>query len=126
MKWGINTNFYSAMNLILQKAIITGKCPDTLFVFSDMQFDIACGNTTYQHDVIEKMFLERGFNMPKMVYWNLSGKAGSLPATLDSNGTIFISGFNPNLIKTVLNGKSFNPVDIINDIIEPYRFNILM
>ena len=126
MKWGMNTNFYSAMNLILQKAIITGKCPDTLFVFSDMQFDIACGNTTYQHDVIEKMFLERGFNMPKMVYWNLSGKAGSLPATLDSNGTIFISGFNPNLIKTVLNGKSFNPVDIINDIIEPYRFNILM
>ncbi|KAF5746390.1 hypothetical protein HS088_TW06G00561 [Tripterygium wilfordii] len=79
MDWGHNTNFQKVFDLILQVAV-NGKLKEEqmikrLFVFSDMEFDMASPNpweTDYQ--VIVMKFTEKGYGsaVPEIVFWNLS------------------------------------------------------
>ena len=44
--WGGSTNFYAAMQLLVNTAKNEEDIPKILFVLSDMQFDHAGGDTT--------------------------------------------------------------------------------
>lgn len=121
MKWGYNTNFISAMNLVLQKAIITGICPSTMFVFSDMQFDQASGTNKLNFTQTKEMFEKRGLSMPKIVFWNLRANTSGLPCTTDSNGSVLVSGFNTTILKLFMENTSYNPFQLIKELLLPYK-----
>lgn len=116
--WGGSTDFAAALELILTRA--TKKKVDadafrgTLLVcFTDMQYDMACrGYGSYrdsgaQHstDAARRAFLERGFEPPTIVVWNLRGNSyGGYAATTDTEGVIEVSGYSQHLLKTLLSG----------------------
>ena|ERR1700733_14997249 len=75
-----------------------------LFIFSDMQFDQCRANAhttwTTDHQAIVEAYTSAGYDVPEIVYWNLSSHAGaSKPVLGDTPGAALLSGFSGNLLK---------------------------
>lgn len=87
-----------------------GEMVKKVFVYSDMEFDEACGRpkeTDYQ--VIKRKFTEAGYRMPRMVFWNLRGDR-SKPVTRNEKNVALVSGFSGQMLKSFLeNGEFQNP-----------------
>jgi len=133
--WGMNTNLEASFKLILDQAIkhnvSQDEMPDKILILSDMQFDEAT-SSTWNEDVpewnptaqqmIEKMYLDAGYKMPKIVYWNLQSRRGGVPVAFDKTETALISGFSPAIMTSVLGAKEFTPVSIMNTTILSDRY----
>lgn len=114
--WGMNTNFYMAMQRIL-KVIEDNNLQQedvpNLLVISDMQFDAASSEMSWDiaYTNIERMFRDAGIRKygtpltpPTIVFWNVRGSIG-FPAASDQRGVVMLSGFSPALLKFVLSGE---------------------
>ena len=138
--WGMNTNLEAAFRLILEQAVkhnvSVDEMPDKILILSDMEFDqatesldrswgrrndIPAWNPTAQQ-MIEKMYAESGYKMPKIVYWNLQSRNGGVPVRFDADGTALISGFSPAIMQSVLGSEDFNPVSIMEKTIMSERY----
>ena len=63
-----------------------------------------------------------GYDIPKIMYWNLAGYAGS--PDINRKDIALVSGFSPSILTAVLNGEDFSPVAIMNRTIEKYKITI--
>ena len=86
-----NTDFGAVMNLLSQ---LDGDMPEYLVVLSDMEFDR--GSRSSKEETM-KLFKSKGYNT-KIVWWNLNSRNITCPE-MDADGNIFISGYNPMLLK---------------------------
>ena len=84
-----------------------------------MEFD-CCGNLT-NYEMIKKAYNVSGYQCPQLVFWNVNGRAGNVPVTVNKQGVALISGASPSVIKSVLTNK-VNPVDIMDATIEVERY----
>jgi len=127
--WGMNTDFEKAYRAILDNAVSFNApqsvMPTMLLVLSDMQFDDSQRRHRWDDrklnepepvhfENIKKEFKEAGYEMPKVVFWNLraSNCEGS-PALSDDDDVAMVSGFNPVLMKAILNCEEFNPMEVM-------------
>jgi len=119
--WGMNTDFTKAYDLILQSAITYNvdkkSMPTMLLVLSDMQFDESqdSWNTrvpTVHFDDIKDKFNKSGYEMPKLVFWNLDQYSGT-QATNTEDGVCMVSGFSPSIMKAILGSEDFNPMSVM-------------
>jgi hypothetical protein len=108
--WGMNTDIGAVfLRLLLPLAIEHKVKPEDMikrvFVFSDMQFDL--GTEMYaqvpdawetNYDVIERAFKEKGYDVPEIVYWNLSSY-NTVEVLGDRKGVALMSGFSPSMLK---------------------------
>ena len=79
--------------------------------------------TSAGRTVVEKCmqrWADAGYDVPKIVYWNLAGYAGQ-PATAQSGNTGLVSGFSPSILKAILTGEDFSPVAIMRRALEKYQ-----
>ena len=111
--WGMNTNFYAALNMILDSIVLNKLKPDdvedmVLGIFSDMQIDDAhdgkTGNMETMMDRIERRYAEEGtklwgkpFKAPHILFWNLRSTSGFPALSLQKNASM-MSGFSPALL----------------------------
>lgn len=117
--WGGSTNIEATMDLILattEKARC--KMPDRLYIFTDMEFNAACGYYGYGYgsrqrdwstpetlfEKIEHKYRAHGYKMPQVVFWNLDARQDTIPAI--GGNYSYVSGFNPNMIECILSGKT--------------------
>lgn len=105
--WGGSTNFEAAIKTILDLAVKNkvpaNEMPKTLVILSDMQFNMCV--TDYSQTalgMISSMYSNRGYEMPRLVFWNLNAVYGNNPVTFDQHGTALVSGFSQNLVEAVL------------------------
>lgn len=107
MEWGMNTNLVAVFDEILTQAKHWRTPQDEmikqLFVFSDMQFDQGMDQEvwTSSFDRIKCAYSVAGYNMPKLIFWNLAGHT-SKPATVDDQNTALISGYSHGMLKALL------------------------
>jgi hypothetical protein len=124
--WGMNTDLYQLFALVLQIAIkgnLTNKEIPNIIIFSDMQFDSALSDIETNLESIRRLFSERGYlQLPKIVFWNLSGKCVDFPATSDDRGVALVSGFSQSLFQSFVKTGSFSPVTIVKDILDSDRY----
>ena len=90
--------------------------PTMLLVLSDMQFDES-GNGGLHLDDIREKYRSYGYEMPKLVFWDLNAHAGQ-PAECSNENVAMISGFSPSIMKAVLNAEEFNPIDVMMEAVE--------
>jgi hypothetical protein len=125
-KWGVNTNFERATELVLQSAINAKLEPDEipdLIVFSDMQFDQASsGSWETHHEKIVRRFNTEGLRTcgkewpaPHIIYWNLRGCTNGFPARIKSPNLTMLSGFSSSLLKLLLDGEPLKQMSSCND-----------
>lgn len=121
--WNQSTDFEKAYNLILQTAIKHNIdkefLPTMLLVLSDMQFDESSDKVLHI-DNIKKMFNDAGYNMPKLVFWNLREAYNGSPALSTDSNVGLVSGFSPSIMKAVLSSTEFNSLDILFEAIKEY------
>jgi hypothetical protein len=136
-KWGGSTNLQGAFELILTKAkasnISENEMPTMMIILSDMEFDEAIGtrgwgsshpewNLTAQ-SMMEKMYADAGYKIPKIVYWNLHSRGDSnKPVQFNENGTALVSGFSPALLTNLLGGKDMTPYSMMMNIVGSERY----
>ncbi|KAK1395154.1 GPI inositol-deacylase PGAP1-like protein [Heracleum sosnowskyi] len=106
MQWNVNTDFQKVFDKILQVAVDAKLSQEQmvkrLFVFSDMEFDEASLNpweTDYM--VIQRKFREKGYEVPDIVFWNLSDSSAT-PVKATDKGVALLSGFSKNLLTLFL------------------------
>ena len=102
--------------------------PEVLYIISDMQFDVACGrNTKTNFEAIDQKYKAAGYERPKLVFWNVraSGNDNS-PVKFDESGVAMVSGCSPSILKTLLGGTSFTPVDIMAEAVMAERYDAVV
>ena len=138
--WGGSTNIQSTFDLILgfavEHKVPAEIMPKTLFIFSDMQFDIACANyrqhragkeessasmNITNYEMIQTKYSLAGYAMPNIIFWNLAGRINNSPVTVSDQGTAMLSGFSGELLKLVMNGDEISPLKIMRSAINKYE-----
>lgn len=134
--WGMNTNFFKALQMILD-TLVANSVPPTqasslvLAVFSDMQIDEAAHKTAVpqaMHDSIRNMYAEKGYSPPHVLYWNLRTTNGFPSVTTEKNVTM-LSGFSPVLLNVLENKgiealSEFTPFRTVSELLTDQRFHI--
>lgn len=98
-----NTDFGAVMNLL--KGLDKENAPEWIVVLSDMEFDQGSRQSTEE---TMRIFKENGFDT-KIIWWNFNSRSTTCPET-DKYGNIFMSGYNPMLLKfleTGFDGEAF-------------------
>lgn len=116
--WGGTTNIEAVFDLVLKTAIENGvlqsELPDTILVISDMEFDLAwyvrnesCFDSRDRlFDTIRKKYKQYGYELPHLVFWNVSSRTNTIPDF--GKEVTLIGGYTPQLLKVALNPKGDN------------------
>ena len=118
----LNTNI-DAMYRELRNLMVMSNTKETdfaLLILSDCQFDAQVHmdgyhnynnansfNTYFQQTFIKRMeahFKEKGYNLPRTIFWNLNGRVPGFPVTGSMPGTQMVSGFSQSLMTQVFTG----------------------
>lgn len=113
---GMNTNFTAVFEDVILPMALANRLPQEdmikqVFVFSDMQFDCADRapeRWTSSYERIRQRYADAGYEMPKLVFWNLAARATDKPVTADMQGTALVSGYSQGMLKVFLEGGSFD------------------
>lgn len=118
------TNIDRAMDMLLNTAmehdIDPNEMPSHLLIISDMEFDegVKRGRTNFSN--WKDKFAKSNYNIPKIIFWNVAGNTRGLPTTKFENDVVMISGFSTNIIKSLLDIESYNPIDSMMEILDKY------
>lgn len=117
-----NTNIEAVFDLILQTAInknmTQDELPQNILVLSDMEFD-SCATTNRSNgywgasrpnqtlfDTFAKKYAEHGYKLPRLVFWNICSRTGTIPVKENDLGVALVSGFSPAIVKMVLSNST--------------------
>ncbi|TFK23983.1 hypothetical protein FA15DRAFT_669950 [Coprinopsis marcescibilis] len=135
--WGMNTDLNAVfLKLLLPLAehnnIKQEDMVKRLFIFSDMQFDEArqeqygraAGDWETNYDVIEKAYKEAGYEVPQIVFWDLSAMNRKTVETLaERKGVAMMNGFSPSLLKVFMgeqeDEEGWEKVDEKGEVVKP-------
>ena len=107
---GYNTNFWSAIELVLQAMVRTGREMD-LIVFTDMQWDQAetrenKNSATTMHNRILQRVAALGLKTaPRIIYWNLRSGTPGVQTEATQEGVQFLQGYSASLLRFALLGE---------------------
>lgn len=126
--WGMSTNLQATFDLILNSAVRESlpesEMPTKLLIISDMEFDEAQrGHTNL--DAIRLKYSNAGYKMPEIVFWNVNGRMGNVPASAKDSGIGLVSGFSPSILKAVLKGEIYSPLQLMLDTVDTARYSCI-
>lgn len=122
--WGGSTNLENAFKTLLTMAKQYGvkqeNMPTMILILSDMQMNASsCGGTAFENIAAE--YSQAGYELPKIVFWNLNASNKSIPVTKHQSGVAMVSGFSPSLMKGILKG-TMNPEQVMLDTVMIDRY----
>lgn len=133
-----NTNIEAVFDLILNTALNNKMkqedIPANILIISDMEFDsCAVTNSTapgyYGRRAvsanlfrqIEQRYAEHGYKLPRLVFWNVASRTGTIPVRENDNGVALVSGFSVNICNMVMSGKT-DPFECLLEAINSERY----
>ena len=140
--WGMNTNFYAALDLILDAIIQNKMSPEdvedmVLVILSDMQIDE--GDRTNKQTLYETMKAKyeaagirvngKGYKPPHILFWNLRSTSG-FPTLSNQPNASMMSGFSPSLLNLFCDQgltalQTCTPWSLLNKSLENERYTIM-
>lgn len=125
--WGMSTNLEAVFDLILDTAIknhaTNDDMPQTIYIVSDMEFDISTQNTTTNYELIKSKYNQHGYHKPAIVFWNANARNTQFPITQLDDTTCLVSGCSPIILENLLSGKRISPEQIMLETINKDRYN---
>lgn len=127
MHWGMSTNIERAFHNILQLAVNqkvpANEMPETLMILSDMEFNQCAQGTAY--NTARAAYAKYGYELPKIVFWNINGREGNNPVTHRQDGTALVSGYSPAILGGILGAdmSQFTPKGIMDKTLMSERYN---
>ena len=106
-----DTNIEATFDLILNTAI--------------KQFNEAVDHSSLENKlfkIINNKFIAAGYNMLKLIFWNVNSQTNTIPLTENENGVILVSGFSPAIVKLVLSNELDPYKALVNELMsERYK-----
>lgn len=125
--WGMSTDISKAFQCILnvakQNLVSQDEMPKILLILSDMEFD-ACGRGMTNLQNLKNMYTDAGYELPKLVFWNLNSRTKNVPVRYNEQGVALVSGFSPSIMKSILSAKEFSPKQIMLDTVMVDRYSV--
>ncbi len=131
-----NTNIEAVFDLILKTAIRKNmkqdELPQNILILSDMEFD-SCVEynrssrcnlnrpTKRLFKVFEERYAEHGYKLPRLVFWNICSRTGTIPVKENDLGVALVSGFSPAVVKMVLS-NSTDPLECLLEQLNSERY----
>ena len=121
-----NTNIQRVFELILRTAVKhnvpQSQMPATLYIISDMEFDYCTkGADLTNFEYAKKIFAEAGYQLPRVVFWNVASRNQQQPVTMKENGVALVSGNSPRIFGMLSSGK-LSPMGYMLDILGAERY----
>lgn len=121
-----NTDILNVFRLLLSTAknfkLTEEELPKQLLIISDMEFDGCYFNAEGSvFDQAKKEYAEAGYKLPRLVFWNVNSRTGSIPVLENENGILLISGFSVVLLEMVLDNKDTYTALVDKLLTERYR-----
>lgn len=117
-----NTDIEKTFDLILRTAVENHmkqeELPANILIVSDMEFDAATANFSWDNnhalrcskpdqtlfETIAARWNATGYQLPRLVFWNVCSRTGAIPVTENDLGVALVSGFSPNIADMVFSG----------------------
>jgi hypothetical protein len=126
-----NTNIEAVFDLLLETACANTmrqeELPANVLVISDMEFD-ACASANSERSINEKIFTvikkrweDKGYKLPRLVFWNVCSRTGTIPVKENELGAALVSGFSPNVTRMIMSGK-LDPFQALCDVLNSDRY----
>ena len=121
-----NTNIEAVFKLILDTAVRNHTpqkdMPKNILIISDMEFDQCAENASMRvFDSIRMKYQANGYEVPRLVFWNVCSRTNTIPLTQNKNGVVLVSGFSPAVLKMVYTGK-LDPWECLIDTLKLPRY----
>lgn len=135
-----NTNIEAVFDLILSTAInnhmTQDEIPANILIVSDMEFDSCattnshCSNgwfsyrerpTTTLLNTIEQKYKAAGYKLPRLIFWNVNSRTGTIPVKENDLGVALVSGFSVNIVNMVMSNK-LDPYECLLDVLNTERY----
>lgn len=139
-----NTNIEAVFNLILQTALDNNMTqedlPQNILIISDMEFDgcVTMGQPPKRDrwgysgrgtpvsktlfNQMEVRYESYGFKLPRLIFWNVNSRTGTIPVKENDMGVALVSGFSVNICKMVMSGKT-DPLSVLLEAINVPRYD---
>lgn len=131
-----NTNIEAVFDLILKTAVQNHlsqkEMPKNILIISDLEFDQASNGQRWGgnfrspsvslFDEIASRYRRAGYQLPRLVFWNVASRTGTIPVKENDLGVALVSGFSPNVAKMVMSGK-LDPYEALMDALNVPRYN---
>lgn len=129
--WEMNTNVQAIFDLILSKSVKNSvpqsEMPKKIFIVSDMEFDQADhGNKKTNFEVIKEKYRKAGYEMPVLIFWNVSARHDQSPVRFDERGVMLVSGQSPSIFKSVMESKAVTPYDLMIEVLNGERYESIV
>lgn len=131
-QWNMSTNIEGVFEVILKAAITNKVSPvemvKRLYIVSDMEFDAATGSNKKERtlfNVIRKKYEKAGFELPELVFWNVSARNTQFPMSMDDRGFLNVSGCSPSIFKSVVGRKFLSAYDLMLEVLNSERYECI-
>lgn len=124
-----NTDINNVFNLILKTAIkeklSKEDLPKNILIVSDMQFDeVNSCDIDSLFETINNEYKKAGYEMPKLIFWNVSYYDNTIPMKNNKNGLILLSGYSTSLMRMVCSTE-LDPFKALKEILNDKRYSII-
>ena len=134
-----NTNIEAVFDLILKTAVnnkmTQEDLPKNILILSDMEFDSCATTNSYDSwstrrpnktlfDSFAKKYAAHGYKLPRLVFWNICSRTGTIPVKENDLGVALVSGFSPAIVKMVLS-NSTDPYDCLLEQLNDKRYDVV-
>lgn len=140
-----NTDIEKAFNMILNAAVDNHVSPQdmpkNILILSDMEFDNCVKSTSMASgygssswhgrymskmktlfDEIGEKYRNHGYNLPRLVFWNICSRTDTVPVRENDLGVALVSGFSPTIASMVFSGKT-TPYDTVVEKLNSSRYD---
>jgi hypothetical protein len=136
-----NTNIEAVFDLILSTAVNNHMrqedIPANILIVSDMEFDSCATSgkpatrssryssrvrpTATLFETIAKKYAAHGYKLPRLVFWNVNSRTGTIPVKNNDLGVALVSGFSVNIVKMVMSNKT-DPYECLIETLNSERY----
>jgi hypothetical protein len=122
-----DTNIEATFDLILQTAVNNHMSqedmPKNVLIISDMEFNSAVYSTPNQtlFATIAKKYEAHGYKLPRLVFWNVNSRTGTIPVKENNLGVALVSGFSVNIVNMVMSNKT-DPYECLLEVLNSERY----
>ena len=121
-----NTHIQKVFELILRTAVKNKvpqtEMPSTLYIISEMEFDYCAeGADITNFEYAKKIFADAGYQLPRVVFWNVQSRNQQQPVTQNEQGVALVSGCSPRIFNMLKSGI-LSPLGYMLDILGAERY----
>ena len=123
-----DTNIEATFDLILRTAVNGNMSqedmPRNILIISDMEFNSAVGFNKPDEILfatISKKYEKHGYKLPRLVFWNVNSRTGTIPVKENELGVALVSGFSVNIVNMVMSDK-LDAYECLLDVLNSERY----